>query len=182
LFYSRVSARLMFKEGAMSSAQGVREPGVPKTTLLRILGIVAGSLPTWCSECCSPEAVRGSLTEVVLEDGIGSSSSIWQSGGNDGEAWCAWDLPLSEVASRSGVWRLIGVRALSGVRDRSEVLGAGDWPRPVLTNPILFSLAYEERVLSGAFPELPGFEPSPCWLGSAVVGGSCTRATSPTIS
>jgi hypothetical protein len=179
----------MFGEGAISSseshvssARGVREPGVPETALLRILRIGAGSLPACCSGCCPPEAVRGSLAEAVLEGGVGSGSSIWQSGGNDGEAWCAWDLPLSGVASRSGVWRLIGVRALSGVRDRSEVLGAGDWPRPVLTDPVLFRLACEERVLSGPFPELLGLEPSPCWLGSAVVGGSCTRATSPTTS
>jgi hypothetical protein len=89
-------------------------------------------------------------------------------------------LPLSGVASRFGVWRLIGVRALSGVRDRSEVLGTGDCLRPVLTYPILFHLVCEERLLSGSFSELPGLEPPPCWLGSAVVGGFYTRATSPT--
>jgi hypothetical protein len=189
LFCSHMSARLMFREGAISSsespvssARSVREPGVTETALFQILEIGAGSLPARCSECCPPEAVCKSRTEAVLEGGVRSGSSIWQSGGNVREAWCAWDLSLSRVTSRSGVWHLIGVRALSKVWDRSEVLGAGDWPRPVLTDPILFRLACEERVFSGVFPEFPGLEPSPCWLGSAVVGGSCTRATSPTTS
>jgi hypothetical protein len=76
---------------------------------------------------------------------------------------------------------------MSGVRDRSEDLGAGDCPRPVLADPVLadpvlFRLTWEERVLSGSFPELPGPEPPPCWLGSTVVGEFCTRATSPTSS
>jgi hypothetical protein len=61
-----------------------------------------------------------------------------------------------------GVWCRIGVRALSGVRDRSKALGAGDCPRPVLADPVFFHLACEERVLSGYFPELPGPEPPLC--------------------
>ena len=63
------------------------------------------------------------MVEAALEGGGGNGSTIWQSGGDDGEAWYAWDLPLTGVASRSRVLCLIGVRALSGVRDRSEVLG-----------------------------------------------------------
>jgi hypothetical protein len=51
---------------------------------------------------------------------------------------------------------------MSGVRDRSEDRGAGDCPRPLLADPVLFRLAPEERVLSGSFPELPGLEPPPC--------------------
>ena len=39
-----------------------------------------------------------------------------------------------------------GVRALSRVRDLSKVLGMDDYPRPVLTDPILFHLTCEERV------------------------------------
>ena len=89
-------------------------------------------------------------------------------------------LTLSKVASRSGVWCLIGVQALSGVRDQFEVLKTGDWPHPFLTDPMFFRLTCEERVLSGAFSELPGQEQPPCWLGLAAVRGLCTRATSPT--
>jgi hypothetical protein len=190
----RVSARLMFgeeitssSESPVSSARGVREPGVPETRLLRMPGLGAGLIPVGCSECCPPEEIRGSRAEVVLEGGVGSGSSIGQSTGNVGVAGCAWDLPLSRVASRSGVWCRIGVRALSGVRDWSEVLGAGDCPRPVLADPVLadpvlFRRVCMERVISGSFPELPGLEPPPCWLGSAAVGGFCTRATSPTSS
>ena len=99
-----------------------------------------------------------------------------------GVAGFARDLPLSGVASRSIAWCRIGVLARSGVRDRSEVLGAGDCPRPVLTDPVLFYRAPEERALSGSFPELPGLDPPACWLGSAVAGGSATMATFPTSS
>ena len=179
----------MFGEGAIlsfespvSSAAGVREPGVPEIALLRKLGIGAGSLLAGGFECCPPDAVCGSLAEVVLEGRVGCRSSIWQSAGNVGVVGCAWDLPLSGVAYRSGVWCLIGVRALSGVRDQSEVRGTRDCPRLVLKDPILVCIAYEERVPSGDFPELPGREPPLCWLGSAIVGGFFTRATSPTSS
>jgi hypothetical protein len=172
----------MFGEGAISSsespvssASGVREPGVPETVLFRIPGLGAGEFPASCSECRPPEEIRGSRAEVVLEGGVGSGSGIGWSAGNVGVVKSAWVLPLSWVAPRSGVWCRIGVRALSGVLDRSEVLGAGDCPRPDLADPILFRLAPEERVLSGSFPELPGLEPPPCWLGSATVGGFYTR-------
>ena len=77
---------------------------------------------------------------------------------------------------------MIGVPALSGVRDRSEVLGTGDWPRPILTHPMLFRLTCENRIRSVAFPKLPGLEPPSYWLGPAAVGGFCTSATSPTTS
>ena len=136
-------------ESPISSARGVREPGVPETALLRMLGFGVGSLPAGRSECCPPEAILGSRAEADLEGGVGRGSCIWQSAGKVGVAGCAWDLPLSGVASRSGVWCLIGVRALSEVRDRSEVLGTGDCSRPVLTYPVLFRLACKERVLSG---------------------------------
>ena len=171
-----------YSESPVSSARGVREPGVPEIVPLQMLGFGAGLLPAGCSECCPPEAILGSRQETDLEGGVVSGSCIWQSARNVGVAGCAWDLPLTGVASQSGVWRLRGVWALSGVRDRSEVLGTGDCPRPVLTDPVLFRLACEKRVLSGALLELPGCEPPACWLGSTVVGGFCTIATSPTSS
>ena len=84
----------------------------------------------------------------------------------------------SRLSNRSSI--PYGVRALFGVRDGSEVLGTGDWPCLVSTNPMLFRLTCEEWVLFGAFLELPGQEPPPCWLRPAVVGKSCTNVTSPT--
>ena len=140
--------------------------------------------------CClhEIEAVRRSLVEAALKGGGRNGSTIWESGGDDGEAWNAWALPLSGVASRSGVRCFIGVRALSGVRDQSKVLGTRDWPCPILTDLVLFSLTWEERVISealdvsGAFPALAGIKPPLCWLGPAAMGGFCTSATSPTTS
>ena len=89
-----------------------------------------------CSEFCPPEieVVRGSLLEAALGGG-GNMFTIWQSGGDDGEAWVIGVLPLFGVGSRSGVRCLIGVRALSGVRDRSEVRGIGDWLCPGSNRP-----------------------------------------------
>ena len=133
----RVNARLMFGEGAISSSKspvsstrGVREPGVPETALFWIPGLGAGDFPDGCSECRPPKEIRGSRAEVVLEGGVGSGSGIGWSAGNVGVLERAWVLPLSRLASQSGVWCRIGVRALSKVLDRSEVLGAGDCPRP----------------------------------------------------
>jgi hypothetical protein len=92
----------MFGEGAISSAKspvssarGVREPGVPETVLLWMLGLRAGLLSTGCSKCCPPEAIHGSRAEVVREGGVGSGSDIGQSAEKVGVARCAWDLPLS---------------------------------------------------------------------------------------
>ena len=96
-----------------------------------------------------------------------------------GEDVLARDFPFPESVSRSGVGLRTGVRDLSGVRDRSGVRRTGDWPHPDLSDPVLFRLALEDRVLSGALPELPGLDPSP---GSTAVGGLCTTATSPTAS
>ena len=87
----------MFGEGATSSsesptpsARGVLEPGIPENVFpFRTLWIGEGSLPVCCSGCCPPEieAVRGSLVEAALEGGGGNGSTIWQSGGDGGEAW-----------------------------------------------------------------------------------------------
>jgi hypothetical protein len=152
----RVNARLMFGERAISSsespvssARGVREPGVPETALFQIPGLGVGDFPAGCSECRPPEEARGSRAEVVLEGGVGSGSGIGWSAGKVGVVESAWVLPLSRLASRSGVWCRIGVRALSGVLDRPEVLGAGDYPRsdladPALAEPVLFRRAWEE--------------------------------------
>jgi hypothetical protein len=146
----------MFGEGEISSSKSpvssarvVREPGVPETVLFRIPGLGVGDFPAGCSECRPSEETRGSLVEVVLEGGVESGSGIGWSAGKVGVVESAWVLPLSRLASRSGVWCRIGVRALSGVLDRSVVLGAGDCPRPdltelVLAGPVLFRLAPEE--------------------------------------
>ena len=151
------------------------ELGIPEIVFpFWTIWIGKGSFPVCCPGFSPPEieAVRGSLVEAALESGGGNGSTIWQSGGDDGEAWDAWALPLCGVASRSRVPCLIGVRALSGVRDQSEVLGTGDWPRSVQAHPVIFCLTWEERVLSkapnlsGAFPTLAGREPPPCWLGT----------------
>ena len=85
------------------------------------------------SGLCPPEikVVHGSLLEAALEGGGGNVFTIWQSGGDDGEAWIIGVLPLFGVACRSGVRYLIGVRALSGVRDRFEVRGTRDWPAQI---------------------------------------------------
>ena len=177
----------MFGEGAISSSESPAPSarGVPETVLpFRTLRIGEGLLPVRCSGFCPPkiEVVRGSLLTAVLEGGGGNVFTIWKSGGDDGEAWVIGVLPLFGVASRSGVRCLIGVRALFGVRDRYEVRGTGDWPRPDLTDPVLFLLTWGERVLSGALLELAGREPPPCWLGPLVVGGFWIRVTSPTTS
>ena len=175
----------MCGERAISSSESPARfvRGVPETVLpFRTLRIGEGSLPVRCSRFCQPEieVVRGSLVEAALEGGGGNVFPIWQSGGDNGKAWVIGALPLFGVAFRSKVWCLIGVRALSGVQDRSEVRGTGDWPCPDLTDPVLFRLTWGERILSGALPELAGREPPPCWLGPAAVGGLWTRATSPT--
>ena len=102
-----MSILLIFGEGAISSSEshvlsdlGVREPGVPETKLpLWTLCIGEGSLAVFCSGCCLPKLVRGSLGEAALEGGRGNGSTIWQSGGDDGNALCEWELPLSGVAS-----------------------------------------------------------------------------------
>jgi hypothetical protein len=108
------------------------------------------------------------------------------SAGKVGVVERAWVFPLFRLASGSGVWCRIGLRTLSGARDRSEFLGAGDCPHPDLADPataepVLFRLALEERVLYGSLPELPGLKSSLCWLGSASAG-SCRTVTSPTTS
>jgi hypothetical protein len=184
----------MFGEGAISSselpvssARGVREPGVPETALFRIHGLGVGDFPAGCSEWLPPEETRGSQVEVVLEGRVRSGSGIGWSAEKVGVVERAWVFPLYRLASGSRDWCRIGLRALSGVRDRSKILGAGDCPRPdladpVIAEPVLFRLAQEEQVLSGSFPELPGLESPPCWLGSAAEGGSCTKVTSPTTS
>ena len=112
-FCSRVSILLMFGDWAISSSEspapsvrGVPEPGVPETVLpFRMLRTGEGSLPVRCSGFCPPEieAVRGSLLEAALEGGGGNGLTIWQSGGDDGEAWVIGALPLLGVASRSEV-------------------------------------------------------------------------------
>ena len=177
----------MFGEGAISSSESPAPSacGVPETVLpFRMLRIGERSLPMRCSRFCPPEieVICGSLLKATLEGGRGNVFTIWQSVGDNGEAWVVWVLPLFGVASRSGVQCLIGVRALSGVWDQSEVRGTWDWPRPDLTNPVLFLLTWGEWVLSGVLPELAGREPPPCWLGPLVVGGLWTKATSPTTS
>jgi hypothetical protein len=141
----RVNARLMFGERAIlssespvSSARGVREPSVPETALFWIPRLGVGDFPAGCPECRPPEEIRGSRAEVVLEGGVGSGSGMGWSAGNVGVVESAWVLPLSRVTSRSGVWCRIGVGALSRVLYRSEVLGAGDCPRPDLADPVLF--------------------------------------------
>jgi hypothetical protein len=121
--------------------------------------------PAGCSECLPPEETRGSWVEVVLEGGVRSCSGMGWSAGKVGVVERAWAFPLSRLAYGSGVWCRIGLRTLSGVRDWSEFLGAGDCPRPDLADPataepVLFRLAPEERVLSGFLPELPGLESS----------------------
>ena len=137
------------------------------------------------------EVVRGSLVEAALEGGCAYGSNIWQSRTDVGEAWAMGAFPRSGVASRSGVLRLTWVLALSGVRDRSDVLhGAGDWPLPDRTDPVLFRRTWEERVLSGApylsrsgaLPELVGWEVPLGWLGPASIGEVGNSATSPTTS
>jgi hypothetical protein len=160
---------------------------VPETALFRIPGLGVGDFPIGCSECRPPEETRGSLAEVVLEGGVESGSGIGWSAGKVGVVKSTWVLPLSRLSSRSGFWCRVGVRDLSGVLDRPEVLGAGDCPHPdladpALAEPVLFRLTPEEWVFSGSFPEFPGPEPPPCWLGSAAAGGSCTKVTSPTTS
>jgi hypothetical protein len=112
-------------------------------------GLGVGDFPAGCSECRPPEETRGSLAEGVLEGGVESGSGIGWSAGKVGVVESAWVLPLSRLASRSGVWCRIGVRALSRVLDRSVVLGAGDCSRPYLTElviagPVIFRLAPEE--------------------------------------
>jgi hypothetical protein len=86
-------------ESHVSSACGVREPGVPKTVLLQMHEIGAGLLSVGCSECCPPKSVCESRAEAVLEGGVRNGSCIWQSAGKVGVAGCAWDLPLSGVIS-----------------------------------------------------------------------------------
>ena len=71
------------------------------------------------------------------------------------------------------------MRDLFGVKDLSGVRRTDDRPRPDLSDSVLFHLAWEERVLSDALPELPGLDPS---LGSTAVGAFCTTATSHTAS
>jgi hypothetical protein len=183
----------MFGEGAISSsespvssARGVRELGVSETALFRIPGLGLGDFSAGCSECLPPEETRGSRVEVVLEGGVRSCFGMGWSARKVGVAERAWVFPLSRLASGSGVWCRIGLRILSGVRDRSEFLGAGDCLHPDLADPataepVLFRLAPEERVLSGSLPELPGLESSLCWLRSASAG-SCRTVTSPTTS
>jgi hypothetical protein len=108
-----------------------------------------GDFLAGCSECRPPKETRGSLAEVVLEGGVESGSGIGWSAGKVGVVESAWVLPLSRLASRSGVWCRIGVRALSKVLNRSVVLGAGNCPHPNLTKlviagPVIFRLAPEE--------------------------------------
>ena len=152
----------MFGEGAISSsespvssARGVLEPGVPKMALFQIPGLRVGDFPAGCSERLPPEETGGSRAEVVMEGGVRSCSGMGWSAGKVEVVKRAWAFPLSRLASGSGVWCRIGLRTLSGVRDRSEFLGAGDCPRPDLADPaaaepVLFRLAPDERVLSGS--------------------------------
>lgn len=49
-----------------------------------------------------------------------------------------------------------------GVRERSQVRGTGDRPRPVLTDPVLFRLTLAERFSDGSLPELAGWAPLSC--------------------
>ena len=102
----------MFGDGATSSSEsaapsvrGVAVPGVPETVPFRMLRTGEGSLLVPCSGFCPPEieAVRGSLLEAALEGGGGNGLTIWQSGGDDGEAWAIGALPLLGVAFRSEV-------------------------------------------------------------------------------
>ena len=73
-FCSRVRARLMFGENAMSSSEslvsstlGVPVPGVLETGLRRVLGVWAGSSSRCWSGCRSPKNVIGSLIEGALD-------------------------------------------------------------------------------------------------------------------
>jgi hypothetical protein len=96
-------------ESPVSSARGVREPGVPETALFRIPGLGVGDFPAGCLECRPPEEIRGSRAEVVLEGGVGSGSGMGWLAENVGVVESTWVLPLSWVTSRSGVWCRIGI-------------------------------------------------------------------------
>jgi hypothetical protein len=162
----------MFGEGAISSSEspvssacGVLEPGVPEMAFFRIPGLGVWDFPAGCSERLPPEETGGSRAEVVLEGGVRSCSRMGWSVKKVGVVERAWAFLLSRLASGSGVWCRIGLRTLSGVRDRSEFLGAGDCPHPDLADlaaaePVLFRLALVERVLSESLPELPGLASS----------------------
>ena len=94
----------MFGEGATSSSKfpAPSARGVPETVLpFRMLRSGEGSLPVRCSRFCPPEieAVRGSLLEAALEGGGGNVLTIWQSEGDDGEAWVIRVLTLFGVVS-----------------------------------------------------------------------------------
>ena len=181
-FWIRVKTLLMFGDGVtssseslVSSALGVLSPGVWKVGFRREVRVCAGSFPVGGFGRHEHTGSSGSRIDATLEV-VGAVSSIIHSGRED---YCARDFPFSEVVSRSGVCRRIGVRDLSGVWDRSGVRRTGDWPRPDLSDPILFRLGWEERVRSGVFSILSGLEPSP---SSAVIGRLCTTTTSPTAS
>ena len=94
----------MFGEGATSSSESPAPSarGVPETVLpFWILRSKKRSLPVRCSGFCplEIEAVCGSLLEATLEGGGGNVLTIWQSGGDDGEAWVIGVLPLFGVVS-----------------------------------------------------------------------------------
>ena len=112
-------------ESPVSSALGVRSPGVLETGFRREVRVFARSVPVCGSGGHEHKGSFGSLIDAALEV-VGAASTIIYSGGEDGEDWRARDFPFPKVVSRSGVWLLTGVRDLSGVRDRFGVLRTGD--------------------------------------------------------
>ena len=157
----------MFGDGATSSSEspapsalGVPERGVPETVFpLRALRIGDWLSPGCWSGSLRPElgVARGSRLEAALDGGCGVELSFRPSAGEVGGARVG--IPRGTGA---GAGLRIGVRALTGVLERSEVLRTGDWSRPVRTDPVLFLLAPPDRVPEGFLPELDGRVPSSC--------------------
>ena len=187
---SRVSTLLMFGEGAISSSEslalsaiGVSERGVPETVFpFRTLQGGEWSSPRCWSGFRQLElrVARGLRLEATLDSGWRGGLVIRQSAGEVGGARVGVPFPLLGDDAGSILW--MGVRARSGVRERSEVRRTGDWSRPVRTDAVLFLLTPTERVPDGALPELDGRVPPSYWLGPATVGGSWTSGRSPTTS
>ena len=97
-FCSRVRTLLMFGEGEtsfseslVSSALGVRSPGVSETGFRREVGFYARSVLVCGCGCGS-----GSLIDDALEV-VGASSNIIHSGGENREDWRARDFLFPEV-------------------------------------------------------------------------------------
>ena len=173
----------MFRDGATSSSEsparsalGVLERGVSETVPpLRTLRIGDWSSPRCWTRSLRLElgVVRGSRLEAALDGGCRVELSFRLSAGKVGGARVG--VPLGTGA---GTGLRIGVRARSGVLERSEVLRIGDWSCPVRTDPVLFLLTLADRVPEGSLPKLDGRVPPSYWLAPATVGGFWIRGTS----